>query len=363
STTLKAMVRLSERSGLVPQCLMIENVKLSSDIPVGEGAFGDVWKGKIGPQTVCLKITRVYRKSDVQKLLKGYMREAIVWQQTTHPNVLPFMGMYYLDKAHTKICLVSPWMEQGNLHDYLENKPREQVDHYSLVYDVASGLSYLHKNNIVHGDLKGVNVLITPEERACIGDFGLSRVADTFARGFTSSKKTHISGTLRWLSPEILDSDPPSPTSKYSDIYAFAGVCYEIFTGKVPFHELNEGAVIVTVIIHKNHPPRPKLTSLSDTMWNIMVDCWKTEPAQRPTASKVLACVAELNSLKTNDKINPASDWDGFNQIQILKNVEHHPIDTEQLVQLQKDLKSSTNIASAASSTATSPSPDTPTAH
>ncbi|KAG7090217.1 hypothetical protein E1B28_011818 [Marasmius oreades] len=338
SSILKVMLHLSKRSGLCPQCLMIKNVKRLGDFPVEGGGFGDVWKGKIGAQVVCLKVVKVYLVSDVRGLLKEYMREAIVWQQLKHPNVLPFMGMYYLDKARGQLCLVSPWMERGNLVRFLKETRREDIDYHSLVYDVASGLLYLHGMKIVHGDLKGVNILITPDERACIGDFGLSRVADTHALRLTSSTTIHSKGTTRWLSPEILKSDPPCPSSMSSDIYAFACVCYEIFMGNVPFYELTDGAVIVAVLLDKKVPSRPRSKPLNDDMWNIMVSCWKTEAHLRPSASEVFARLDGIKSSKTGSNVEPASAWDTSDLTQLWKNVKYPLLDTAALVRLQKKL-------------------------
>ncbi|KAF9255402.1 kinase-like protein [Marasmius fiardii PR-910] len=340
SSILKAMVHLSRRSGLFPQCLMINNVKKLGEYPVGGGGFGDVWEGKIGEQTVCLKVVKPYLTSDVRQLLREYMREAIVWQQLQHPNLLPFMGMYYFNEARSQLCLVSPWMERGNLDRFLKSTAREHVDHYSLVYDVASGLAYLHSRKIVHGDLKGVNILITPDERACIADFGLSRVADSHAIKLTSSTTTQSKGTTRWLSPELLRPDPPSATSMLSDMYAFSCVCYEIFTGSIPFHELNDAAVIVAVLIYNKQPSRPELALLNDGMWDIMVDCWNTNPRLRPAASDVLARVAGFKSLKTGSIIKPAPDWDDYRFAQIWKEVKYPLLDAATLVRLQKGLES-----------------------
>ncbi|KAG7090214.1 hypothetical protein E1B28_011816 [Marasmius oreades] len=345
SSILKVMLHLSKRSGLCPQCLMIKNVKRLGDFPVAGGGFGDVWKGKIGAQIVCLKVVKVYLVSDVQDLLKEYMREAIVWQQLKHPNVLPFMGMYYLDKARGQLCLVSPWMERGNLVRFLKDTRKEDVDHYSLAYDIASGLLYLHSRKIVHGDLKGVNILITPDERACIGDFGLSRVADTHALRLTSSTTIHSKGTTRWLSPELLKSDPPCPSSTSSDIYAFACVCYEIFMGNIPFYELTDGAAIVAVLVDKKVPSRPiSPLNVNDYMWNIMVSCWKTEAQLRPSASEVFASLDGIKSSKTGSNVEPASAWDNFDSIQLWKNVKYPLLDTAALVRLQKKLSHPASI-------------------
>ena len=136
-------------------------------------------------------------------------------------------------------------MEKGNLVQFMKATKREDIDHYTLVSslvslrtlkypcltlkvcDIASGLAYLHSKKIVHGDLKGVNILITASLRACIADFGLSRVADTQGLGvFTSTARP--AGTMRWLAPELM-SGRERP-SKESDVYSFASVCYEVST-------------------------------------------------------------------------------------------------------------------------------------
>ncbi|KAF9255509.1 kinase-like protein [Marasmius fiardii PR-910] len=341
SSILKTMLRLSKQSGLFPQCLIIQNVEKLGDYAVGGGGFGDVWRGKIGEQIVGLKIVKAYLTSDVQKLLKNYIREAIVWQQLEHPNVLPFMGMYYLDEAQTQLCLVSPWMEQGNLTKYLESTSGEDIDHYLLVYDIASGLAYLHSTKIVHGDMKGVNVLITPDGRACIGDFGLSRVADSRAIQFNTTATGSSTGTARWSSPELLI--PPCTPSTFSDMYAFAGVCYEIFTGNVPFHGLNDGAVILAVMVKKEHPSRPELTLLNDGMWKIMVDCWNFDPQLRPTAFELPALVAGFGSFKIGSILKLIPEWD-ISDLgnQIWKDVKYPALDMEALGRLQRNLGSFT---------------------
>ncbi|KAF9254274.1 kinase-like protein, partial [Marasmius fiardii PR-910] len=137
---------------------------------------------------------------------------------------------------------------------------------------VTSGLEYLHSKKIVLGDLKGVSTNFP----ACIGDFGLSRVADSRAIKLTSSTTSPSKGTTRWSAPELFI--PPYTTSTFSDVYAFAGVCYEVFTGKVPFHGLTDAEINLAVMFNKEHPPRPDSTPLNDEMWKIMEDCRNFDP-------------------------------------------------------------------------------------
>ncbi|KAL0067731.1 Rho guanine nucleotide exchange factor [Marasmius tenuissimus] len=314
TSILKLILRLSKRSNLCPKCLNINNVERISERPIDGGGFGDVWKGKVGSQFVCLKVVKVYLVSDVQKLLKEYMREAIVWEQLHHPNLLPFMGMYYLDEAREPLCLVSPWMDRGNLVRYLKNTPSERADHQVLVYDVASGLAYLHSLNIIHGDLKGVNVLMTPDERACITDFGLSRVADTHSL-YLSSSTMGQGGTTRWSAPELLQSNPPSSVTMKSDTYAYAG--------NVPFHGLAEPAVMFAVVINKQHPERPSgVRELTDDMWGIMIKCWNHDAQERPEAEDVRSDVP--------------SEWDGLSVAEAWKHVEYPSVDVSAVVRFLK---------------------------
>ncbi|KAL0057756.1 hypothetical protein AAF712_015586 [Marasmius tenuissimus] len=225
STVFKMMIHLSRSTGLHPKCLAIQDVEMCGIHPIGGGAFGDVYKGKRRGEVVCMKVLRVFTATEVEQAIKDYMQEAIVWRQLDHPNLLPFLGIYYMDDTMKRLCLVSPWMERGNLVEFMKKTPDLVVPN-SLVNDVARGLSHLHDNKIVHGDLKGVNVLITPDLRARIGDFGLSRVTDTQK---LFSVQTHRSkGTMRWLAPELIQADDEADSSRESDVYAYACVCYEV---------------------------------------------------------------------------------------------------------------------------------------
>ncbi|KAG7090171.1 hypothetical protein E1B28_011778 [Marasmius oreades] len=338
SSIFKMLLHLSKRSGLCPQCLTINNVKKLGEHPVGGGGFGDVWKGMIGEQVVCLKVVKVYLASDVQQLLQEFMREAIVWKQLKHPNLLPFMGMYYLNKTRGQLCLVSPWMERGNLVQFLKETPTNLVDHRALARDIAAGLYYLHAMKIVHGDLKGVNVLITPEGRACIGDFGLSYVVDSNALRLSSSISGRSKGTLRWLAPELLMSEQSSVPSTKSDMYAFGCVCYEIFVGRIPFHGLTDGQALLAVAVDKKQPPRPdplESPELGDSIWEMMVSCWDTDPSLRATAMDVLAHLGGMKSSKTGRTIDPAPEWNYSANFDLWNNVKQLPLDLEALVQLK----------------------------
>ncbi|KAL0563397.1 Rho guanine nucleotide exchange factor, partial [Marasmius crinis-equi] len=333
STIFKVMLRLSKRSGMYPKCLKINNVERMGSHPLAGGGFGDVWKGRIADEIVCLKVVKVYLMSDVQQLLKEYMQEAIVWQQLRHPNVLPFVGMYYLEESQGQLCLVSPWMEQGNLVVFLKNTPSELVDRVLLAYDVASGLAHLHGMKIVHADMKGLNVLITPELRACIGDFGLSSVSDSHALKLSTSVAGHTKGTTRWLAPELLDPELPNVSTEQSDMYSYG--C--IFAGRAPFYNLTDGAVAIAVLIRHQHPPRPQELEVGqdDAIWDFMTSCWNFDASLRPAAGDAVEQIRRFSSSRSESGyIQDAPDWKAFDMNAIRSNAEHPPLDLDMLTQL-----------------------------
>ncbi|KAJ6491057.1 kinase-like domain-containing protein, partial [Mycena sanguinolenta] len=295
---LKALLRLSRESGLHPRCFVLPELRKVGN-QLAAGGFGDLWKGLVREQKVSVKIMRVFEDSD------QFGREAIIWRQLSHPNILPFFGVYYLE---TRLCLISPWMENGNIMKFLEiKKPVTQI-RLSLALDVALGLQYLHKENIIHGDLKALNILVTPSGRACIADFGVSSITHAMTLLFTTSTANGRGGTARYQAPELFGG---ARNHFGSDVYAFACVCYEIMSGTIPFHELpNDMAVMFTVIMGKR-PLQPKSctgTTALDNLWELLNNCWEGKIEMRPTAPQL---VERLESPLIGSKtISSIADWD-----------------------------------------------------
>ncbi|KAG6848005.1 hypothetical protein H0H93_004234, partial [Arthromyces matolae] len=162
------------------------------------------------------------------------------------------------------------------------------------VVDVASGIEYLHANGVVHGDLKGLNILVTAQERACLTDFGLSYVTDHNALVGAALSSNHAAGgTPGFEAPELMD-----PQNEYcrktmaSDVYAFGMVCYEMYTDKNPFDRMKPLHVVQRAMSGQ-HPGRPMGPiyadcGLTEDMWRLMERCWSQNPEQRPSASQII---------------------------------------------------------------------------
>ncbi|KAJ7586407.1 kinase-like domain-containing protein [Mycena floridula] len=303
----RAMARLCRKTGLYPECLTLNGLQQIGG-RVDGGGFGDVSIGRLQGVKVSLKTPRVAQR-DLKRLLKDFSREIIIWSQLSHPNVLPLYGIYYLNDRETfRACIVSPWMENGNLLQFLNEAPYECVNRSCLILDIACGLQYLHQQSIIHGDLKALNVLVTPSFRACIMDFGLSTVAAS--QMITSSSSSNNAGTLAWQAPETM-SHVDRNTQK-SDMYSFACVCYEVFTGKPPFCEKENfrDVAIMLKVLNKERPMRPASSKLNDTVWNYMEDCWKHDPNERPTAEEGVRRLSAMPEISGLDRPNSDTEWD-----------------------------------------------------
>ncbi|KAJ7862080.1 kinase-like domain-containing protein, partial [Mycena leptocephala] len=154
---------------------------------------------------------------------------------------------------------------------------------------VALGLQYLHEKNVVYGDLKAINILVTLSRRACIADFGLSSISNALTLRFTHSTPKAPGGTVRYQAPELFQGEISNQFG--SDVYAFACVCYEILTGRVPFRELPNDVAVVFRVANGKRPSRPTSCSGNtafDSLWELLQNCWDGRPSMRPTAPQVV---------------------------------------------------------------------------
>ncbi|KAG8900786.1 ubiquitin-protein transferase activating protein, partial [Tulasnella sp. 403] len=208
-------------------------------------------------------------------------REEDIWQKLQHPNILPFLGTADVEGT---LYLVSPWVDNGSLPGYLKRNPN--CDRPRLIRETASALLYLHQQNIIHGDVKATNILVSSGVHALLCDFGLSRpTASETEPGLKGL------GGLRWQSPELWDG---ASKSFGSDVYAFAMTISEILTGKLPFSECSDRAELLKVMIRqRGRPPKdPNQSPDGSTDWSYVWDvaerCWAAEIEARPPVKEVL---------------------------------------------------------------------------
>ncbi|KAJ7793883.1 kinase-like domain-containing protein [Mycena olivaceomarginata] len=216
-------------------------------------------------------------------------REARMWRTLQHPNILPFLEVY--DIGAPRPALISPFCTFGHIGIYLKDHP--SAPRHPLMHGVAFGLEYLHKNNVVHGDLKASNIMVDARRVPCICDFGISQILDQagFVRYNTS--------LTRYLAPERFASlegegesakiTPASPPTASSDVYAFACLVLLILGGESPNDQVRT-SFVTPQGLHSLRPNRRHygVSSISHELWLLLDQCWAVDPHLRPTMAEIL---------------------------------------------------------------------------
>ncbi|CAE6452552.1 unnamed protein product [Rhizoctonia solani] len=212
--------------------------------PAARGAFGDIWRAKhVDGREIAIKSIRLYgvlASFGRHKLEKSSVKELAVWSKLKHPNVLGLLGICVFGG---EIGMVSEWMPNGNVTDFSVKRPN--ADKLKLSADIAAGLAYLHNAGIIHGDLKGGNVVMDAHGTARLVDFGLAKLTEESLNFSTTSSQR---GTTRWMPHELMN---PAEESKAvitfaSDVYALGMTFLEIYTGNPPFMEMRNDIQVIS---------------------------------------------------------------------------------------------------------------------
>lgn len=304
---------------LIPPVVNLNSLVLESTPPNIEGGFGDVYRAQHPEWGVfALKKPRGLGDPDSSGY-KHLLHEAAMWKNARHPNVLLFIGVW---EANNTIYLVSPWLDGGTVMAYLNT--HSDADRTKFILDIAKGLSYLHKKGIVHGDIKGNNILISPTLDALVADFGLAKLVDN-----STAKSLKGAGSVRWQGPEILCTNARRDFS--SDVYSFGMTIYEILSGRIPFYNLDKFGIIHAVVIDKRRPdPEPKLseTGISYAMqWRAARCSWVEDAKRRPNMPDIVKWLESEGTVRgrirvvceTNCKYNGyVTEMDGSQKGQVL---------------------------------------------
>ncbi|KXN82444.1 hypothetical protein AN958_02547 [Leucoagaricus sp. SymC.cos] len=265
-----------------------------------KSGYGSIYKGVCEGQVVCVKAVCINESGpNADKVMRAQIGElALLSAYSSHVNVIPLYGAYLSAEHNPRICIVSPWMENGDLTDYLMKFP--DAARIPLMADVAAGLRFLHDAGIVHADLKARNVLISQSQRALLADFGVLSILNT---NMGTSSAGNFLGTACWMAPELLiaEEQPVAPTQE-SDMWGFGCICFEAFTGETPFikHYKYPIQLVVAFTSGQVTPLRPKRNCspiiIHDGPLVMLAEkCWNYKPSERPTAAEVLQSLTELN--------------------------------------------------------------------
>ena len=247
---------------------------------LGQGGFGVVnealWQGA----TVAVKQLLGQLTPD---LIDEFQRETAVHASLRHPNIILLYGICI---EATKCAMVMEFMANGSLYDVLKN-PAELPwsRRLSLALEITAGLVYLQGKQIIHRDLKSLNILVDDRMHAKVSDFGLSKIKLT-----TASMTKGGGGTTQWEAPELFDEAPNSPAT---DVYATGIVFWEIAARKVPY----EGKTKSQIIHYVDSGKRETIPTDTPAPFSaLMTRCWAQRAEDRPTIIDVAKDMRAMTS-------------------------------------------------------------------
>jgi len=266
------------------------------------GAYADMWQARIGEDVVAVKVWRgVSLSVQNRRCLEMQLSKQLdQWKRCHHINIVPFLGA--VPRQGNLPCVVTPYYKNGHVMQYISNNP--MVDKLHLITGVAAAVGYLHSLTppIVHGDIKGSNMLVDDAGNACLSDVSIARVA--FPSDWTHA---HGTGSARWLAPELIDLKDEDgdeyPVTCLSDVYSFGMTVLEIISGRPPFSHRHHDTSVICDVYHGRRPPRPANSEMTDSIWALIQSCWHQEPVQRANINGVgfwLALLSQTRAAQVN---------------------------------------------------------------
>jgi hypothetical protein len=254
--------------------------QLSSRVAIG--GMGEVWQATdlvIG-RTVAIKILKDEYLGD-PGFLERFRAEARHAALVNHEGIA---NVFDYGEEDGSAFLVMELVPGEALSTVLERErvlPTDKV--LDFVAQTASALHAAHAAGLVHRDIKPGNLLITPEGRVKITDFGIARIADQVPLTATGQ----VMGTVQYLSPEQASGHAASPTT---DIYSLGIVAYEALAGRRPF--TGESQVAIAMAQINEQPPELPVT-VSEPVRNLVYASIAKKPADRPQTAAHLARAAQ----------------------------------------------------------------------
>src|SRR5260370_36710490 len=245
--------------------------------PVGHGAMGTVWRRRALrlDREVAVKEVRVpgpmtYQDRDV--LRERSLREARVAARLSHPGVVTVHDVIEADGTPWIIMELVPSRSLAQV--LAEDGPLPPARAAMMGMTLLEALGSAHAAGVVHRDVKPHNLLVTPEGRAVLTDFGIATLHGD--PGLTQAGM--VMGTPGFCAPERIRGEPASPAS---DLWSLGATLYAAVEGRGPFEGQGSAMAVLANIVHGD----PPLATRAGPLVPVIVALMKRDPAARPDAA------------------------------------------------------------------------------
>ncbi len=244
---------------------------------VGHGAMGTVWRARdlrldrqVAVKEVCLPGPMTSQDRSV--LRERSLREARVAARLTHPGVVT---VHDVIEAEGSPWIIMELVPSRSLAQVLaEDGPLSPARAAALGMTLLEALGSAHAAGVVHRDVKPGNILVSPEDRAVLTDFGIA----TLDGDPRLTQAGMVMGTPGFCAPERIRGEPASPAS---DLWSLGATLYAAVEGRGPFEGQGSAMAVLASIVHGDPPPATRAGSLEPVILALM----KRDPAARPDAA------------------------------------------------------------------------------
>lgn len=241
---------------------------------IGNGGMAVVYHARdlMLERPVAIKILRQdYSKNDAFR--ERFRLEAKAAANLSHPNIVTVHDFGF---DSDRLFLVMEYVPGTDLKSILKERVRLPIDEaVNITIQAAQGIGYAHRAGLIHCDVKPHNVLVTPDRRVKVTDFGIARAMASIQ---PDEKHDVVWGSPLYFAPEQAAGGPPSPAS---DVYSLGVVLYELVTGRLPFNSSDPAEL---ARMHREAvpiPPRKLNPEIPLALEQIIMKVLAKEPAAR----------------------------------------------------------------------------------
>lgn len=258
------------------------------------GAHSRLFHGIYKEQPVAVKFIRQPDDEEdaelAAQLEKQFNTEVTTLSRLHHPNVIKLVGAC---SSPPVFCVITEFLSGGSLRSFLHKLdhkalPLDKIISISL--DIARGMSYIHSQGVVHRDVKPENIIFDEEFCAKIVDFGIAceeEYCDPLAND---------TGTFRWMAPEMMKH---KSYGRKVDVYSFGLILWEMFSGSIPYEELNPFQAAFAVFDKNVRPAIP--TSCPAPVRLLIEQCWASHPEKRPDFFQIVQILEKFKTVLDRD--------------------------------------------------------------
>jgi len=254
---------------------------------IGEGGMGAVYRAQDEhlERDVAVKIlpSGILDDKSARRLFR---KEALALSKLSHPNI---ETIYDFDTQDDIDYLVIEYIQGTTLREILVTRHLSEKEIARFSVQLTDGLAAAHDRGIVHCDLKPGNLMVTPDGRLKILDFGLAKLSRIEIREEStgsSGEPVKARGTLPFMAPEQLKGEPVDPRT---DIYALGNILYQMATGCLPFQESLPTALANEILTKLPPPPGRLRPDLSQRLEEIILKCLEKDPENRYQSVREIA--------------------------------------------------------------------------